>query len=241
MKNSLLKVMKTLSLHRQLNETSIVKYAHIHWQSTVNSLKVLKKKKIVNFFQQNDKKNNEKIWYLTSKNRAIVYGDNLLNYKENTAKWRSKKKQLDAQWKFFDRFDNKIWDNWIIFSQEIQKKWKLKEGFSMLRGLQTNIIIKILQYYRAGNYCEFCLENFGKKFEKIERKERVSVERPLLYLTNFIPVENGLLVCGTCGHEKEELNVNPKIKNARETTLGTIESNLNYNELMKTKKDQMEF
>lgn len=162
MKNSVLKVLNSLSKNEKLNTTSIKEITGLWPQSVNRVIKLLVKKNIVNMTQHHDKQNNEKIYSL-NKNRAIVYGEHILNYKKNIKLWREVQEKRHKQIKFLKKLpkDFLVW--WAYFSP---KDSKTGEGSLELIGyLPRKDLIRVAICYNWGYYCHSCFEESEKRKE----------------------------------------------------------------------------
>jgi len=179
MKLSLLKVMKYLYKNKAVNETSIHKGAPINWPSLVRSLRFLLTKQIVSVKQHHDKQNNEKIYSL-NKNRAVVYGDHLTNYKMNLFNWKKQRVIIKENYKRLEKFPDDFLDWWMYFTPEttkkkriqyrlvkdffskIENKTKIKGAYIQIKSLSNKEIDTIFRDFCNEHYCINCFEKIKK-------------------------------------------------------------------------------
>jgi len=179
MKISLLKVMKYLYENGSVNETSIHKEAPINWPSLVRSISFLLTKQIVSLKQHHDKQNNEKIYSL-NKNRAVVYGDYLINYKRNLSNWKKQIEITNEHYKRLTKLPEEFLDWWAYFTPEtvkkkrieyhsvrdffskIENKTKIKGAYIQIKSLSNKEIDTIFRDFCNKHYCPNCFKKSKK-------------------------------------------------------------------------------
>ena len=190
MKLSLRKVMKYLYKNKAINETSIHKGAPINWPSLVRSLRFLLTKQIVSVKQHNDKQNNEKIYSL-NRNRAVVYGDHLINYKMNLFNWKKQRVIIKENYKRLEKSPEKFLDWWMYFTAETAKKKGIryslvkdffskkenktenKGAYIQIKSLSNKEIDIIFRDFCNLHYCINCYEKSKKTSLKKRNESRV--------------------------------------------------------------------
>lgn len=179
MKNTLLKVMKFLDKNELVNTSSIHNDAMINWSSLGKSLKFLLEKQIVSMNQNHDKKNNEKLFSL-NKNRAVVYGDHLINYKMNLSNWKDQREIIKELYKRLEKFPEDFLDWWMYFTPETAKKkrikylpardffskkdnkTKIKGAYIQIKSLSNKEIDIIFRDFCNKHYCPNCFKKSKK-------------------------------------------------------------------------------
>jgi len=165
MKNSVLKVLNSLSKNEKLNTSSIKETTGLWPQSVNRVIKLLVKKNILNMTQHHDKQNNEKI-YSMNKNRAIVYGEHILNYKINIKLWKEGREKRNKQFKFLKKLPKDFLDWWVYFPP--------KNSLELIKNLSTEDLMRAALYYNWGHYCHSCFKENEKRkddaFSSISKK-----------------------------------------------------------------------
>ncbi len=184
---SISKIMDQLDKNGRLNTSQIKSKSNLSWNTVVNSLKILRKKKTVKIKTIKDRKNNEKIYSL-DRNRAICYHEHLSQWKN-----RNYYNYLDRKVKSPLRRDIKIekqlpddwWQTEITLSKEDQKRFHVKEKKIILEMLPAVKAKRIRDEYVEGDLCFNCFEN------GIISKVRISYE------------DFGVIaICTNCGSER---------------------------------------
>ncbi len=173
MKNSILNVLNTLNKHDKLNTTQIMEKTGLWSQSVNRVVKLLRERDIVSVTQHHDKQNNEKI-YILNKNRAIIYGDHILNYKLNVKNQKRLNQKNDSWHRFVASFPEQFLEWWVYFSPKTTKRKNIeysppvvsdrkslkdKPGaFVLIRSLyhNHNLIEYLFRHFYSGNYCHWC-------------------------------------------------------------------------------------
>jgi len=266
-RNTLLKVMKFLDKKELANTTSIHNDAKISWTSLGKSLKFLSKKQIVSMSQHHDKQNNEKIYSL-NKNRAVIYGDHLINYKKNLSNWKKHKVITKEHYKRLKKFPEQFLDWWVYYTLKTAKKKRIRyrpvrnffskkdnkteiEGaYIQIKNLSYKEIDIIFRDFYNNHYCTTCydksqkillrkpIESLAEDYRrKYSGSKDVDVNKFKTSLLTEVKEIGDVIQCTRCKIVQPK-NDEPsaKLKGEKETTLGSFESELEFQDLMAKQK-----
>ena len=267
MKNTFLKVMKFLYKKELANTTSIHNDAEINWSSLKKSMGILLEKQIVSMNQHHDKQNNEKLFSL-NKNRAIVYGDHLVNYKMNLSNWKKHKGRTREHYKRLKKSPENFLDWRVYFTPETAKKKRIKyqsvrdlfskknnktknEGvYIQIKNLSYKEIDIIFRDFYNNHYCATCYDKSQKILitksiqslaedyrQKYSGSKDVDANKFKTSLLTEVKEIGDVIQCTRCKIvQSKNDEASAKLKGEKETTLGSFESELTFQDLIAKEK-----
>lgn len=186
---SISKIMNVLDKNGKLNTSQIKIKSKLSWNSVINSLKILRKKRIIKLKTIQDKKNNEKIYSL-DRNRAVCYHEHLSRWKNRDYFEDLNRKMhnpIKADIKIEKTLPSDWWNTELTFNNENQKRFLVKEK-SIIEDLSIHKARRLRDEYLGGDLCYDCFENGN--YSKVK-----SI------------LKDDIVYCMTCGKERESVNL----------------------------------
>jgi len=153
---SIEKVLKILDEFGELNTTQIKTKTDLSWTSVIRTLRLFKKRKIIDVKTREDRANNEKTYSL-KRERAIYYLWKLQFFKYPVID-KEVKKHISYS-KFLKKRFPVGWEEWEInLPKEAQKAYKINKPRAKIGELPYRVVNELLVTYTAGFFCQDCFD-----------------------------------------------------------------------------------
>lgn len=143
-----------------MNTTTIKIRSGLSWDSVNRTLKILRRKNIVNIEQHIDKKNNEKL-YTLNKNKSIEYQKNLIFWKclvQTIKSYKKSKNETIYEVKISRRIPEKFLDRTINVPPHMSKEMKINVRKIRIGELPVSSGKYLINRFQSGMICYDCFD-----------------------------------------------------------------------------------